>query len=67
MPQAQHQGLNNENFDSMYFPMHGENEFRGLDDGSPVYLEDERGKKKVLKGKYHRTLMHGGVFETRVK
>jgi hypothetical protein len=66
-PQAQHEGLNNENFESMYFPMRGENEFRGLDDGTPVYLEDERGKKKVLKGKHHKTIMRGNVYEKKMR
>jgi hypothetical protein len=66
-PQAQHQGLNNESYDSMYFPMHGENEFRGLDDGSPVYLEDEEGTKKILRGKKHKARMKGHVFESRLK
>jgi hypothetical protein len=63
---AQHTGLNNSSFDHMLFPMHGENEFRGLDDGSEVYLEDEYGKKKKLKGKHHKTTMRGHVFETRL-
>ena len=45
-PSAQYHGLNNGSFSQMVFPMTGENTFRGLDDGSPVYLEDETGKKK---------------------
>lgn len=50
----------------MIFPMEGEHEFRGLDDGSPVYLEDETGKKKVLKGNKHKVKMRGRVFEKRL-
>jgi hypothetical protein len=65
-PSAQYHGLNNGSFNSMIFPMHGENTFRGLDDGSPVYLEDETGKKKVLKGRKHKTKMKGHVYETRL-
>lgn len=65
-PSAQYHGLNNGSFSSMVFPMHGENTFRGLDDGSPVYLEDETGKKKVLKGKHHKTKMTGKVWEKRI-
>lgn len=64
---AQHQGLNNPSFDSMMFPMTGVNDFRGLDDGSPVYLEDETGKTKILKGPKHRAKMTGKVFEKRIK
>lgn len=63
---AKFTGLNDGSFSSMSFPMDGYNEFRGLDDGSPVYLEDEDGKKKVLKGKKHKALMRGNVFEKRV-
>lgn len=65
-PSAQYQGLNNGSFNQMIFPMDGENEFRGLDDGTPVYLEDETGKKKVLKGKHQKAKMKGRVFETRL-
>jgi hypothetical protein len=65
--QAQYQGLNNDDYDSMYFPMNGENEFRGLDDGSPVLLEDQQGTKKILRGKKDRVRMRGHVYEKRVK
>jgi hypothetical protein len=60
-------GLNNGSFSTMSFPMDGYNEFRGLDDGTPVYLEDEDGKKKILKGKRHKAIMRGNVFEKRLK
>lgn len=66
-PAMQHEGLNNENFESMYFPMSGENEFRGLDDGSPVYLEDQYGKKKILHGPKHIAKMKGNVYEKRIR
>jgi hypothetical protein len=64
--QAQHEGLNNQNFESMYFPMHGENEFRGLDDGSPVELTDEYNNRKILRGKKHKAKMRGSVYERRL-
>lgn len=63
---AQYNGLNNPSFNQMVFPMRGVNEFRGLDNGEPVYLEDETGKKKVLKGKKHKTRMTGTVYEKRL-
>lgn len=66
-PQQQYTGLNNPGYDHMTFPMYGENEFRGLDNGGPVLLEDETGKKKILKGPKHKTKMKGRVFETRLK
>jgi hypothetical protein len=65
-PSSQYHGLNNGSFSSMVFPMEGENTFRGLDDGTPVYLEDETGNKKILKGRHHKTKMKGHVFETRL-
>lgn len=65
-PAMRYHGLNNGSFNNMIFPMEGENTFRGLDDGSPVYLEDETGKKKILKGRKHKTKMKGRVFETRL-
>lgn len=60
-------GLNDSSFSEMMFPMSGVNTFRGLDSGEPIYLEDEEGKKKVLKGKKHTTKMTGKVYEKRVK
>lgn len=66
-PSAQNMGLNHPGFDHMVFPMSGSNVFRGLDDGTPVYLEDETGKKKILKGKKHKTAMTGMVYEKRLK
>jgi len=65
-PASQHFGLNNPNFDHMHFPLQGTNTFRGLDDGTPVLLEDETGKKKVLKGRHHTAKMTGRVNETRL-
>lgn len=64
---SQHMGLNNGSFSEMIFPMHGENEFRGLDNYEPVYLEDETGKKKILKGKHHKAKMTGNVYEKKLK
>jgi len=66
-PSAQYTGLNDASFTNMIFPMKGENTFRGLDSGDPVYLEDETGKKKILKGKKDTTKMKGKVFEKRLK
>jgi len=62
----QFNGLNNGSFDEMMFPMEGENTFRGLDNDEPVYLEDESGKKKVLKGKHDTVKMTGKVYEKRL-
>lgn len=64
---AQNIGLNHPSFDSMMFPMTGDNEFRGLDNGEPVYLEDETGKKKVLHGRHQKAKMTGKVYEKRIK
>jgi hypothetical protein len=66
-PQQQYTGLNDESFNEMIFPMNGINTFRGLDDGQPVYLEDESGKKKVLRGRHDKTKMNGKVFEKRMQ
>jgi len=66
-PSSQFNGLNNSSFNEMVFPMSGINTFRGLDNGEPVYLEDEEGKRKVLKGKNHTTKMKGKVYEKRLK
>jgi hypothetical protein len=66
-PGQQYTGLNNEHFDHMYFPMDGVNEFRGLDSGEPVYLQDETGKDKILKGNRHKAIMRGNIFEKRIK
>lgn len=66
-PDQQYNGLNNKNYDHMFFPMEGINEFRGLDDGTPVEVIDETGKKKILKGKKHKIKMKGNVLETRLK
>lgn len=63
---AQSRGLNNPSFDSMTFPLRGENTFRGLDSGEPILLEDETGKKKKLKGRHHKVKMKGTVKETRI-
>lgn len=64
---SQANGLNNDSFDEMIFPMHGDNIFRGLDSEEPVYLEDEAGKKAVLKGRHHTARMRGKVYEKRLK
>jgi hypothetical protein len=64
---SQFQGLNDPTYHEMIFPMEGENTFRGLDSEEPVYLEDETGKKKVLKGRHQTTKMKGKVYEKRLK
>lgn len=63
---AQANGLNNDSFDEMIFPMQGDNIFRGLDSEEPVYLEDETGQKKVLTGRHHTAKMKGKVYEKRL-
>jgi hypothetical protein len=59
-------GLNNPNYDEMVFPLEGMNEFRGLDSGEPVYLEDEKGNSDVLYGPEDTTEMEGEVYEQRM-
>lgn len=65
--EEQYDGLNNPDYDEMIFPLYGDNEFRGLDNGEPVFLQDETGKKKVLKGRKDTAKMTGKVFEKRIK
>jgi hypothetical protein len=63
---TQANGLNDQSFDEMMFPMHGDNIFRGLDNEEPVYLEDEVGKKKILRGRHQTVKMRGKVYEKRM-
>lgn len=65
-PSAQRIGLNNPSFSSMVLPLTGQNVIRGLDDGSPVYVEDEYGTNQVLFGPQDTTVMRGTVYEKRV-
>jgi hypothetical protein len=64
--EQQHEGLNNPTYNQMFFPMQGTNTFRGLDNGQPVLLQDETGKKKILRNKYQVTKMTGNVNEVRL-
>jgi hypothetical protein len=66
-PEQQYTGLNDGSFDHMLFPTEGAHEFRGLDNGEPVYLQDETGREKILKGNRHRAIMRGNVYEKRIK
>jgi hypothetical protein len=58
-------GLNNPNYDHMYFPNEGYNTFRGLDNGEPVHLKDQRGKYVTLVGPEDTATLLGNVFEHR--
>jgi hypothetical protein len=65
-PMQQYMGLNNPAYDQMFFPTEGVNDFRGLDNGQPVLLQDETGTKKILRNKYQIAKMHGNVHEIRL-
>ena len=64
---AQHTGLNNPSFNEMTFPMRGENTFRGLDDFTPVYVEDETGNNDILVGPHHKKKFKGKVKEIKLQ
>lgn len=64
---AQHMGLNNPSFSELTFPMEGENTFRGLDDFTPVYVEDESGTSDVLIGPHHKKKFKGKVKEIKLQ
>lgn len=64
--QQQYMGLNDENLDELILPLQGENIIRGLDSGSPVMIEDETGKRKVLRGPKHKAKMKGRVYEKKL-
>jgi hypothetical protein len=63
----QYEGLNNSKYDQMYFPMQGYNVFRGLDNGKPVQIVDEKGKNKVLRGNKDTDIFFGSVHEQRLQ
>ena len=65
--EQQYRGLNNHEYDEMYFPNEGYNTFRGLDNGKPVMIQDELGKKLILKGKHQTAKFFGNVYEKRLK
>jgi hypothetical protein len=62
---AQNYGLNNPDYDQMYFPNEGFQTFRGLDNGEPVHVQDQRGKYRVLTGPNDTDTFYGNVFEKR--
>ena len=66
-PAAQHMGLNNPSFSEMTFPMEGEHVFRGLDDSTHVYVEDETGKSDILVGPKHKKKFKGKVKEIKLR
>lgn len=63
----QQEGLNNENYDSMYFPTQGVNTFRGLDSEQPVHIADSYGKQTILTHPSQTVKMVGPVKESRLK
>lgn len=66
-PQEQYDGLNNPAHDQMFFPNTGMNTFRGLDNGQPVLLHDQLGRKFILRGKHDTAQVYGNVHEKRLK
>ena len=66
-PQEQYTGLNNPNYNEMTFPNTGMNTFRGLDNGQPVLLHDQLGRKFILRGKHDTAQVYGNVHEKRLK
>jgi len=63
-------GLNKSNSDMMYFPNSGkqtQRTFRGLDDGTPVFVQDAEGKNKILRGANDTTVLDGHVIEKRMQ
>ena len=65
-PEEQYIGLNNNDYDEMYFPMQGLNLFRGLDNGQPVSLTDQMGNHKILHNNKQTAYMVGTVHEQRI-
>lgn len=65
-PEQQFTGLNNPAFDKLFFPLKGLNQFRGLDSGEPVFLQDQRGNQKILFGPNDVAKMWGSVNEQRI-
>lgn len=63
----QNVGLNDSDIDSLILPLDGINTIRGLDSGEPVFIEDETGKRKVLRGPKQLARMKGRVFERKLK
>ena len=47
--------------------MEGEHVFRGLDDSTPVYVEDETGKSDILVGPKHKKKFKGKVKEIKLR
>ena len=65
-PEQQFEGLNNDAYDEMYFPLEGLNTFRGLDNGEPVLITDQLGNQQILHNNKQTAYMWGGVHETRL-
>lgn len=65
--QQQQVGLNNDIYNSMSFPGTGNRLFRGLDSGAPVYIKDQSGKQKVLRGPQDTDQFYGHVQEQRMQ
>lgn len=63
----QQEGLNNNNYDSMYFPTQGVNTFRGLDNGQPIHISDSFGQHTILTHPGQTVKMRGVVKESRLK
>lgn len=59
-------GLNNEALETLFLPLQGTNPIRGLDNGQPVFVEDDMGNSQVLYGPDDVAYMTGGVYEKRL-
>lgn len=65
--EEQYIGLNNESLDELVLPLQGTNPIRGLDNGKPVYIQDENGQSDILYGPDDISHMQGKVYERRLK
>jgi len=65
-PEELYNGLNNSPHDSMMLNLPDTyNTIRGLDSGQPVFIQDEHGKKAILRGNKQTAKMKGRVYEIR--
>lgn len=65
-PDEQYTGLNNSQFNDLLLPLEGVNTIRGIDDGTPIFAQDELGQQAVLQGAQHTVRMKGKVLEHRI-
>lgn len=59
-----YQGMNGSDYGEMILDLPPKyNMIRGLDNGKPVYVEDQLGQSAILKGKNHTKQLFGTVYE----